>query len=298
MDTCIITAGVSKPKYFLWFSLADSDIANDIVWSSCMLLVCCSAVGSELCWKTHEFQGRATACPINIFCHWLFTLDVWYVAIRSGIFCRHISQIYSSAGCFIAIIFSGHVHQAQIRLNEESLRTFRALRLRNSADHFQRLEQVISIRQHRHGQGFAEIHGVQRAARKSHQPGHYRGKHALGWLDRVLCVAWYLNRHRGVSCSSWQARLGEVPASSRCALTVQLRLLLGGNAHARSDTSRRVPSAVAADRWLAKDWPRLGPGHKQASELTLRELIVETSIWAMCRIRFLSGWLKFARWGW
>ena len=80
-----------------------------------------------------------------------------------------VSTIYPRA-------FAGDVQQAQVRRDEEGVRAERAVRLRDRAHHLQQQQQALPVRQHRHGQGAAQVHRVQRAAREPHQQGHRRGQ--------------------------------------------------------------------------------------------------------------------------
>lgn len=70
----------------------------------------------------------------------------------------------------------GDVHQEEVRPDEEGVRAERPVRLRDRPHHLQPLQQAVPVRQHRHGQGPAQVHGVQRAAREPDQRGHHRGK--------------------------------------------------------------------------------------------------------------------------
>ena len=73
---------------------------------------------------------------------------------------------------------TGDVHQAEVRADEEGVRAKRALWLRDRAHHLQPLQQAVPVRQHGHGQGAAQVHGVQRAAREPDELGHRGGERA------------------------------------------------------------------------------------------------------------------------
>eukprot|EP00075_Anas_platyrhynchos_P038879 XP_027328132.1 myocyte-specific enhancer factor 2B [Anas platyrhynchos] len=68
----------------------------------------------------------------------------------------------------------------QIRADEEGVRAERAVRLRDRPHHLQQHQPPLPVRQHRHGQGAAQIHGVQRAPREPHQLRHPRDAEAQG----------------------------------------------------------------------------------------------------------------------
>lgn len=70
----------------------------------------------------------------------------------------------------------GDVHQAEVRSDEEGVRAECPVRLRDRPHHLQPLQQAVPVRQHRHGQGPAQVHRVQRAAREPDQCRHHRGK--------------------------------------------------------------------------------------------------------------------------
>ena len=72
-------------------------------------------------------------------------------------------------------IFAGHFHQEEVRPDEEGVRAVCAVRLRDRPDHLQRVQQAVPVRVHGHGQGAAEVHRVQRAAREQNQHRHHRG---------------------------------------------------------------------------------------------------------------------------
>ncbi|XP_061603557.1 uncharacterized protein LOC133465125 isoform X1 [Phyllopteryx taeniolatus] len=64
------------------------------------------------------------------------------------------------------------LHQAQVWPDEEGVRAERAVRLRDRAHRLQQHRQALPVRQHRHGQGAAQVHRVQRAAREPDQRRH------------------------------------------------------------------------------------------------------------------------------
>lgn len=70
----------------------------------------------------------------------------------------------------------GDIHQTEVRFDEEGVRAECPVRLRDRSHYLQPLEQAVSVRQHRHGQGPAQVHRVQRATREPDQCRHYRGK--------------------------------------------------------------------------------------------------------------------------
>lgn len=55
---------------------------------------------------------------------------------------------------------AGDVQQAQIRRHEEGVRAVGAVRLRDCLNHLQQHQQAVPVREHRHGQGPAEVHRV------------------------------------------------------------------------------------------------------------------------------------------
>ncbi|XP_054661843.1 myocyte-specific enhancer factor 2B isoform X1 [Grus americana] len=75
---------------------------------------------------------------------------------------------------------AGDLHQAEIRADEEGIRAERPVRLRDRPHHLQQHQPPLPVRQHRHGQGAAQVHGIQRAPREPHQLRHPRGSSG-GW---------------------------------------------------------------------------------------------------------------------
>lgn len=103
--------------------------------------------------------------------------------------------------CFI----SGDFHQAKIWLDEESLWAERAVRLWDRSDHLQPCEQAVPVRQHWHGQGLAQVHGIQRAPREPDQCRHYRGeaKYVKAKILFSKCLSFYIHL---LLCSFFLAR--------------------------------------------------------------------------------------------
>lgn len=72
-------------------------------------------------------------------------------------------------------MLTGDFQQAQVWRDEEGVRAECAVRLRDRTHHLQQQQQAVPVRVDRHGQGAAQVHGVQRASRESHQQEHHRG---------------------------------------------------------------------------------------------------------------------------
>ena len=77
-----------------------------------------------------------------------------------------------------ACLLPGDVYKEEIRVDEEGIRAERAMWLWDRADHFQQHQQAVPVRQHGHGQGAAQVHGVQRTAREPDELGHRGGERA------------------------------------------------------------------------------------------------------------------------
>jgi len=53
---------------------------------------------------------------------------------------------------------AGHLHQEEVRLDEEGVRAECVVRLRDLGHHLQLTQQALPVRFHRHGQGSPEVH--------------------------------------------------------------------------------------------------------------------------------------------
>ena len=75
------------------------------------------------------------------------------------------------------LVAAGHLHQAKVWLDEESLWTECAVWMWDRCDHLQRQPETIPIRKLRHGSHLAEVHGLQWTTWKPDQCGYCWCKH-------------------------------------------------------------------------------------------------------------------------
>ena len=86
------------------------------------------------------------------------------------------------------MIYEGDLQQEEVRRYEESLRVIGVVRLWDRLDHLQLEQQVVSVRQHWHGQGAPQVYRVQWTSWVANKQEHYWGMFEISQNNQIFAL--------------------------------------------------------------------------------------------------------------